>query len=360
MARIFRLSADGGSRGNPGVAGYGAVLSENGKIIAELYDFIGIETNNVAEYNGLLAGLRKVHELDPAARVEVEMDSKLVIEQMSGRWQIKHPGMRDLALKCRDAHDPSLVTYRWIPRDQNSHADRLANKAMDGQSGTSIETRVQKNYLTQRLRGGDTPTWIYFVRHGETPLTPDRKFSGSGGADPSLTEEGEKQARAVAHEISKIAPDVLISSPLMRAQETAKAIAQSTGLEILIDEIWTEMSFGYWDGLSFDEVAERYPDELQGWLNSAAYRPAGGESYEEAMVRVEEGLEKVVAEYPEKRVCIVTHNGVIKVAALLALGAQIDSVFHIDAGPCSITSISIWPTDGLRALRSLNERGHQR
>ena len=360
MARSFRLTADGGSRGNPGPAGYGAVISENGKIIAELYDFIGIETNNVAEYNGLLAGLTKIHELDPAATVDVRMDSKLVIEQMSGTWQIKHPGMRELAKKCRDAHNPSLVSYSWIPRDENSHADRLANKAMDAEGGSAIEASHQKNYLTERLRSGEAPTWIYFVRHGETPLTPDRKFSGSGGGDPALTEVGEKQAQEVAAEIAKINPEILISSPMQRAQQTAQAISVATGLSIVSDEKWTEMSFGYWDGLSFDEVREQYPDELQGWLNSAAYRPAGGESYEEAMVRVEESLEDLVEKYPGKKICIVSHNGVIKVAALLALGAQVDNVFHIDAGPCSITSISIWPSDGLRALRSLNERGHQR
>ena len=91
-------------------------------------------TNNVAEYNGLLAGLSHIHQLDKEATVEVAMDSKLVVEQMSGRWQIKHADMRDLAKQCRDAHTPSLVTYSWIPRDENSHADRLANKALDGGS----------------------------------------------------------------------------------------------------------------------------------------------------------------------------------------------------------------------------------
>ena len=364
MARTFRLTADGGSRGNPGPAGYGAVITEDGKIIAELYDFIGIETNNVAEYNGLLAGLRKIHEIDPHATVDVRMDSKLVIEQMSGGWQIKHPGMRELAKKCRDAHDPRLVNYTWIPRDENSHADRLANKAMDAESGNAAMATIaalhQKNYLTERLRSGEVATWIYFVRHGETPLTPDRKFSGSGGGDPALTEEGLKQAEQVAAEIAKIKPDILISSPMLRAKQTAAAIANSTNLEIIEDENWTEMSFGYWDGLSFDEVREQYPEELQGWLNSAAYRPGGGESYEETMVRIEEALEKTAAQFSGKKICIVSHNGVIKVAALLAMGAPIDSVFHIDAGPCSITSISIWPSDGLRALRSINERGHQR
>ena len=152
MARTFRLTADGGSRGNPGPAGYGAVVSENGKILAELFDVIGIATNNVAEYSGLLAGLTHIHQLDPAATVEVAMDSKLVVEQMSGRWQIKHADMRDLAKQCRDAHNPTLVTYKWIPRDENSHADRLANKALDGGKASEPTAVVQENFLTDRLR----------------------------------------------------------------------------------------------------------------------------------------------------------------------------------------------------------------
>ena len=106
MARHFVLTADGGSRGNPGHAGYGAVVHENNVVIAELYDYIGTATNNVAEYNGLLAGLVAIHQMDPEAKVDVRMDSKLVVEQMSGRWQIKHPDMRTLAQEARTAHAP--------------------------------------------------------------------------------------------------------------------------------------------------------------------------------------------------------------------------------------------------------------
>ena len=131
MARTLNITADGGSRGNPGPAAYGAVVTENGKILKELFAPIGIASNNVAEYNGLLAGLQKIHELDPTASIDVRMDSKLVIEQMSGNWQIKHPGMRELAKLCRNAHDPKLVTYTWIPRNDNQHADALANEALD-------------------------------------------------------------------------------------------------------------------------------------------------------------------------------------------------------------------------------------
>ncbi len=360
MARHFKLTADGGSRGNPGPAGYGAVVSEGGKIIAELFDVIGVATNNVAEYNGLLAGLTHIHQLDAQATVEVAMDSKLVVEQMSGRWQIKHADMRDLAKQCRDAHAAALVTYSWIPRDENSHADRLANKALDGGAAHKPAPVIQQNFLTDRLRSAEIPTFIYFVRHGETILTPTRKFSGTGSLDPELMQEGLDQADLVAEEAVKLGADVLIASPLKRTRQTAEAIARTTGLEIIFDESWYELSFGDWDGKSIEEVKAEDPDAYQAWLNSTAYAPGGGESYDEASVRIEEALEKLVAEYPGKKVIVVTHNGVIKTAIKLAMGAPAEAVFHVDATPCSISSISIWPSDGLRAVRSVNERGHLR
>lgn len=360
MARHFRLTADGGSRGNPGLAGYGAVVTENGKIIAELYDVIGVATNNVAEYSGLLAGLTHIHQLDADATVEVAMDSKLVVEQMSGRWQIKHADMRDLAKQCRGAHNPSLVTYSWIPRDENSHADRLANKALDGGTANAPIAIKQENFLTDRLRSNEVPTTIYFVRHGETILTPTRKFSGTGALDPELTADGLAQAERVASEVAKLGPDILISSPLRRARQTADAIARTTGLPVLEDRDWFELSFGTWDGKSIEEVKAETPDDYQAWLNSSSYRPGGGESYDEAAERIDAAMEKVLHLYPGKKVVVVTHNGVIKSAANLAIGGPNDGVFHMDATPCSISSISLWPSDGLRALRSFNERGHHR
>jgi len=96
------VEADGGSRGNPGPAAYGAVLkdADTGEVIAEDGTTIGVASNNVAEYSGLVAGLRMAAELTPDADLEVRMDSKLVVEQMSGRWKIKHPDMRALAMEA--------------------------------------------------------------------------------------------------------------------------------------------------------------------------------------------------------------------------------------------------------------------
>ena len=360
MARHFLLTADGGSRGNPGPAGYGAVVTENGSIIAELYDFIGIGTNNVAEYSGLIAGLTAIDAMDPNATVDVKMDSKLVVEQMSGRWQIKHADMRSLAQDARAAHTPALVTYSWIPRDENSHADRLANKALDLQVGGGEIISVRKNYLTERLLSSEKATTIFLIRHGETPLTPMKKFSGDGPLNPQLTEEGLAQAELVAAAVAKLNPEIIIASPLNRTRQTAEAISKATALPIYFDEAWVECSFGIWDGLSIEEVKEKYPADYQAWVNSTAFSAPEGESYDAVSLRIDAALEAIVATYPGQHVAVVSHNGTIKTAAKLAIGAPPESIFHIDVSPCSITTISIWPSDGLRALRSLNEQAHLR
>ncbi|SDQ04209.1 DUF1737 domain-containing protein [Quadrisphaera sp. DSM 44207] len=131
--RRLVVEADGGSRGNPGPAGYGALVrdAETGQVLAEHAAAIGTATNNVAEYSGLLAGLRAAAEIDPQAQVEVRMDSRLVVEQMSGRWQVKHEDMRRLVREARGVLPAGRVTYAWVPRARNEDADRLANEAMD-------------------------------------------------------------------------------------------------------------------------------------------------------------------------------------------------------------------------------------
>ncbi len=131
MARHFIVTADGGSRGNPGAAAYGAVVYENNEIVKELGASIGVASNNVAEYQGLIAGLKGVNEIDPTATILVKMDSKLVVEQMSGRWKVKHPNMQKLAKEAFAAHDSTLVSYQWIPREENSHADSILNDVLD-------------------------------------------------------------------------------------------------------------------------------------------------------------------------------------------------------------------------------------
>jgi probable phosphoglycerate mutase len=133
MARELIVEADGGSRGNPGQAGSGAVVIDaaSGELLAELGLYVGVASNNVAEYRGMIAGIQRAMAIDPDAVLTVRLDSKLVVEQMSGRWKIKHPAMAELAAEARQLLTGTPVRFEWIPREQNSRADRLANKAMD-------------------------------------------------------------------------------------------------------------------------------------------------------------------------------------------------------------------------------------
>jgi ribonuclease HI len=133
VARELIIESDGGSRGNPGVSGSGSVVIDpsSGEILAEIGTYTGIASNNVAEYRGMIAGIRKALEIDPNASLHVRMDSKLVVEQMSGRWKIKHPDMADLAAEARGLLTGTPVSFEWIPRAENARADKLANEVMD-------------------------------------------------------------------------------------------------------------------------------------------------------------------------------------------------------------------------------------
>ncbi|MGA0189110.1 MAG: reverse transcriptase-like protein [Candidatus Nanopelagicaceae bacterium] len=132
MARKLIIYADGGSRGNPGQAAYGTLVCEGETVLIEIAEKIGIATNNVAEYQGLIAGIRAANKIDPAAHIEARLDSKLVVEQMSGRWKIKNIPLAKLAMEAKKIHSPQLITFTWIPRDENYQADRLVNLALDG------------------------------------------------------------------------------------------------------------------------------------------------------------------------------------------------------------------------------------
>ena len=131
--RELVVEADGGSRGNPGVAAGGSVVLDpvTGEVLAELGVYVGITTNNVAEYNGMIAGVRRALEIAPDASLHIRLDSKLVVEQMSGRWKIKNAVLADLAAQARGILSGTPVSFEWIPRAENSRADRLANESMD-------------------------------------------------------------------------------------------------------------------------------------------------------------------------------------------------------------------------------------
>ena len=139
----------------------------------------------------------------------------------------------------------------------------------------------------------------------ESVLTPDRKFSGQGVLNPELTSTGLAQAELVAQEVAKLKGEVLIASPLKRTTQTAEKITQTTKLEPIFDDLWLECDFGLWDGLSVEEVKEKFPKEYELWTTSTAIAPPQGESYDALAIRVEAGLEKIAYMYPGQTVIVV-------------------------------------------------------
>ncbi|MFD5678969.1 bifunctional RNase H/acid phosphatase [Streptomyces bacillaris] len=459
MSAVRRLvvEADGGSRGNPGPAGYGAVVIDaaTGETLAEAAEYIGVATNNVAEYRGLIAGLTAAKALFPDAgttgpdlRVHVRMDSKLVVEQMSGRWKIKHPDMKPLAARAAAILPPSSVTYEWIPRARNKHADRLANEAMDagrdgrqweaaastaeldapartplpdrGPPGDAAAGAAKARAALAAARGGaeagtlfevgaeapeapgptapeptdvsaiagaeaaaasasgsaaapapqvgwaaapdlGAPATFVLLRHGETALTPEKRFSGSGGTDPELSATGRDQAaRAAAHFAALGTVQEIVSSPLRRCRETAAAVADRLGLEVRIDEGLRETDFGAWEGLTFGEVRERYGDDLTAWLADPDTAPTGGgESFTEVAARVAAARDRLTARYAGRTVLLVTHVTPIKTLVRLALEAPAQAMFRMELSAASISTVAYYG-DGNASLRLLNDTSHLR
>ncbi|WP_328428125.1 bifunctional RNase H/acid phosphatase [Streptomyces sp. NBC_00443] len=426
--REFIVEADGGSRGNPGPAGYGAVVIDavTGQTLAEAAEYIGVATNNVAEYRGLLAGLRAAHELDPTATVHVRMDSKLVIEQMSGRWKIKHPDMKPLAFEAAAVFPASQVTYEWIPREQNKHADRLANEAMDaGRRGeqwspaastaelaaadaraaraaraaaeaepsgppgdaaagaararaalaegpaSTAPGKAEADVRAARTVAAPSSGWapadmgapatFVLLRHGETPLTPQKRFSGSGGTDPALSDVGRDQAERVGAALARRGTiQAVVASPLARTRETAGIVAARLGLDVSVDDGLRETDFGAWEGLTFGEVRERHPDDLNAWLADPEARPTGGgESFAATATRIAATRDKLIAAYAGRTVLLVTHVTPIKTFVRLALGAPPESLFRMELSAASLSAVAYY-ADGNASVRLFNDTSHLR
>jgi probable phosphoglycerate mutase len=358
------VEADGGSRGNPGPAGYGAVVKDaaTGAVLAERFAGIGSATNNVAEYRGLIAGLRAAGELD-ADTVDVRMDSKLVVEQMSGRWKIKHPSMQPLALEARDlAKRFSRVTYEWIPRAQNSHADRLANRAMDEQAEGGSTAAPAAPAVTEQAPpsswsgASGTPTRLHLLRHGQTELSVQRRYSGRG--NPALTETGLSQAEAAAKRLAAL-PGVaaIVTSPLERARRTAEAVAATTGAEVVVHEGLIETDFGAWEGLTFAEAARRDPDLHRRWLSDTSIAPPDGESFDEVHRRVRRARNDVITRYGGGDVVLVSHVTPIKTLLRMALDVGPSLLFRLHLDLASLSTAEFYP-DGHASVRLVNDTSH--
>ena len=371
------IEADGGSRGNPGPSAYGAVLKDaaTGETIAERGETIGVATNNVAEYRGLIAGLELYREHTPGAELEVRMDSRLVVEQMSGTWKIKHPDMKPLALEARRLA-PAGTTFTWVPRERNTHADRLANEALDGlrdaagpvRSGSTTGPAVAEqeedapSLSDAEYRGwsggGTTPTTFVLVRHGVTDHTIDKRFSGGlASSNPGLNDEGRAQVRATAEWLAPVAEglDAVVTSPVRRTRESAEILGEVLGFEVDVEEGLAEMEFGAWDGLTYTEVRDKFPDEVRTWLGNLDHAPGGGESFREVEKRVLAGRDRLLEEHDGRTVLLVSHVTPIKTLVADALGAPLESLYRMELSPASVTVLSYYPAtpEGRPAMASL-------
>lgn len=291
------------------------------------------------------------------------MDSKLVVEQMSGRWQVKHPDLRPLAAEAGRLA-PEGTVYAWIPREQNTHADRLVNEALDGRrSGVtaagaplaatdgddSLVAEVESASTTVPARGwskpAGPPTTLILLRHGVTPHTLEKRFSGGlASANPALSEEGREQIRLASEWLAPIADRIsaVVASPVRRTRESAAIVAAVLGKEVVEEPGFAEMEFGVWDGLTFAEVGEQFPGELEKWLGSLDYAPAGGESFRTVRDRVLAGLDRVLRRYGGQTVVVVSHVTPIKTLVSHAVGADLDAVYRMELAPASLSVVSFY------------------
>lgn len=346
------VEADGGSRGNPGPAGFGAVVfAEDGSLLAERAEGIGVATNNVAEYQGLIAALTAARELG-ATTVAVRMDSKLVVEQMSGRWQIKNETLKPLAETAREiAAGFDRVTYAWIPRAQNSHADRLANEAMDTQAGKNMDKTAPARWTGAT----GTPTRFLLLRHGQTELSGERRYSGRG--DVPLTDVGLQQAKAAAARLSTMEFAAVLASPLGRARQTAAEVASASGHTVEIHDGLVETDFGEWERLTFLEAAERDPELHRRWLADAGVAPPGGESFNTVHARVRETRDDLVQRYAGETVVLVSHVTPIKSLLRIGLDTGPSLLFRMHLDLASLSIVEFYP-DGNASVRLVNDTSH--
>jgi broad specificity phosphatase PhoE/ribonuclease HI len=375
------VEADGGSRGNPGDAGYGAVVRDAaGNVLAERGGFLGRATNNVAEYNGLIAGLEAAIAIAPAAAIDVRMDSKLVVEQMSGRWQVKHADMKALAARARELAGDREVTFEWIPRERNKAADALANEAMDtrdrqivrgfGTTGPSVGPEYDDPEPTpiapaKRAKGPRDMAYtelvstlsLVLVRHGVTDMTVAHLLSGGSVVGPPLNAAGPVQAAQAADAVYRVGRETwaplapvsrILASPMQRAQDTAGALGRRLGLKVEVDERAREVDFGAWEGLTAQGAFERDGDAIRLWDDGETRAP-GGESLGDVVDRMGRFVRELCAEQAAasatddvpRTIAIVSHSVAIKSLVAAAMGFPPGSVARIWPVPASLTLLQL-------------------
>lgn len=376
-----KMYCDGGSRGNPGVAGSGSVVYDaDGETLGEIAYVVGKKSsNNVAEYYGLIRGLEACREVGATA-VDVFMDSKLVVEQMTGRWKIKHPDMQKLAREARDlASTFEKVTYTWVPRAKNKKADELSNVAMDAAArgdapgivkGTGVwvgekrgepedvEKQTHQTASPAHWAGADAPrTRFILLRHGQTQHSAEQRFSGA--AEPELTDTGRDQARRAANALRGFGRiDAIVASPQARAQGTARIAAGALGLDVVVEDGLREIDFGDFEGLTRDEAVSRDKAAFDEWQSSPNNAPPGGESLTTLHRRVSRTRAKLQERYEGQNVLVVTHMTPVKSFVRQALGAGPELFKHLFLDLASISVVDYYGDFGV--VRCVNDVAHHR
>ncbi|GAB3883666.1 reverse transcriptase-like protein [Terrabacter terrigena] len=315
--RRLVVEADGGSRGNPGVAGYGALVRDpaTGAVLVELAEPLGKQSNNVAEYSGLIAGLRAVLDIDAGASVRVRMDSKLVVEQMSGRWKIKHEDMRRLALEARDlcakiSDGGGSVDFEWIPREKNKDADALSNAAMDGRS-------VHRVLTGDAREAADVSASEPDVEQAAAPVTarPLRLLLVQTPHDDGPAEGIVGAVRRL------VGPGALVvGADDDESARLARSIARAVGTEATTSTDWSG----------------RAPGEAGDVSVVTAYRSLAGTGGTAVVVTSRRGVLSVLAD---------------------VLGTPVERFWALATAPGSLTAVEVWE-DGSASVAFTNRTNH--
>ena len=389
------IFADGGSRGNPGIAGSGTAVynADRSQLLKEIAYVVGRKsTNNVAEYHGLLRGLEAAVAMG-ADEVEFYMDSKLVVEQINGRWKIKHPDMQKLAIEARGLlNQIGSFSLQWVPRAKNKVADALSNVAMDAAAKgepvgilgaddaagaqadaadtagavageTSESTASQRSSAEPAAGTWQASDWrretgpvtrFILLRHGQTPMSAAKQYSGR--ANPELSELGQKQALAAAQALAETHIDAVVCSPLRRCQQTAAAVVKGRDLQVETVDKLIEVDFGRWEGKTFAEAEAADPELHARWLTDTSVACPGGESLRAVHRRVSAARRELEERFAGKTVLVVSHVNPIKSFVRQALDSGPQTPLHLFLSLASLSEVEFF--DGGGTLHRFNDVGH--
>jgi probable phosphoglycerate mutase len=200
---------------------------------------------------------------------------------------------------------------------------------------------------------------VVLLRHGDTKLSPERRFSGVGSADPPLSAAGRDQARRAAGSalLEGAAFTEVLTSPMTRCRETAQVIAAALGASVIVDPELREMDFGLWEEMTFDEVQDRYPEDLRRWTQSTSATPTGSsESIAAVVDRMGTAAERFASRYAGASVVAVTHVTPMKALVAHALGAPPTALFRMELSSACFSRITY--SDGEASVRLLNDTSH--